>query len=113
MCAPLNKLQLCTTWVWQAAGAAEGPGPTGKQGAGGITGTNADLRRLNMAASKQILLSLGVGETEINGACLASPGRSCRSGFKLGFRRAGGGRLRWNCLCTAPLWASAQRHTLV
>jgi hypothetical protein len=52
----------------QAAGAADGAGPAGKAGAGGITGTNADLRRLNMAASKQILLSLGVGEAEIDGA---------------------------------------------
>ena len=112
MCAALNKL--CTeTWVWQAAGAAEGPGPTGKQGAGGITGTNADLRRLNMAASKQILLSLGVGEAEINGACLASAKAVCRSGFKLWLRRAGCGRLRWNCLCNATLWALAERHTLV
>jgi hypothetical protein len=52
----------------QAAGAADGAGAAGKAGAGGITGTNADLRRLNMAASKQILLSLGVGEAEIDGA---------------------------------------------
>ena len=53
----------------QAAGAADGAGPAGKAGAGGITGTSSDLRRLSMPQAKQILMGLGVAESEINGAC--------------------------------------------
>ncbi len=99
--------------MWQAASSAEGPGPTGKQGAGGITGTNADLRRLNMAASKQILLSLGVGEAEINGARLASAEFSCRSGSK-SFRRAGRGWLLALQLLVHrhAMGSGRERHTL-
>lgn len=53
----------------QAAGAADGAGPAGKAGAGGITGTSSDLRRLSMPQAKQILMGLGVAESEINGVC--------------------------------------------
>ena len=44
-----------------------------KRDAGQITGTNADLRRLSMQKSQEVLLSLGVKEDEIKGAWTACP----------------------------------------
>ena len=61
----------------QAAGAADGAGPAGKAGAGGITGTSSDLRRLSMPQAKQILMGLGVAESEINGARPLLPPALC------------------------------------
>lgn len=51
---------------WRQA-VAEGPAVP-KRDAGQITGTNADLRRLSMQKSQEVLLSLGVKEDEIKGA---------------------------------------------
>ena len=39
-----------------------------KREVGQITGTNSDLRRLSMAKSREILLSLGMTDDEIKGA---------------------------------------------
>lgn len=39
-----------------------------KREVGQITGTNADLRRLSMAKSREILLSLNATEDDIKGA---------------------------------------------
>lgn len=50
--------------------AASDTGPVPKREVGQITGTNADLRRLSMAKSREILLSLGATEDEIKGATL-------------------------------------------
>lgn len=77
-----------------------------KREVGQITGTNSDLRRLSMEKSREILLSLGITDGEIKGACCVDVQGNKTTFCSYGSAHACGLHRGYECQSQSASWCS-------